>query len=432
MKKIYLKFIPLVFVGGLVLTSCNKEDDIKKEDPITEVPTEFSEKSVAENKEELENNGIEMVSTMTELKSTASVKGAISFSHFIEELLMDSEENQRKILSHKGIALMQLLASFGKDKTSSTKVLSGMRVTEDDSTIQGMYNQSIGVYAWQDTAWTYTETGDKIVFQFPSTSTGTTNNASFTISNYKGVSNSNLLMDDYYGDYPESVMAELVIDGNKEMEYSFTAKYNSNGEPTSVTTSLTLSPFKLSASASNSTTEIKADYSLNKGDKVLLAFGGQANGNFDSNNIDASEDAGDVVETSKAYFQILNIKFTGELNVKGLYPSIDDESLSTEEEVALLNEHYKLVASYADSNEKIADTEFYAATRTYEVEKDCHWDQNNEWVCSYEDVTENNAEIRLIFADDTKADLETYTNEGFEDIQTKFEDFTDGLEEDLD
>lgn len=429
MKKIYLKFIPLVFVGGLVLTSCNKEDDIKKEDPITEIPTEFSEKSVAENKEELENNGIEMVNTMTELKNTASVKGAISFSHFIEELSMDSEENQRKILSHKGIALMQLLASFGKDKTSSTKVLSGMRVTEDDSTIQGMYNQSIGVYTWKDTAWTYTETGDKIVFQFPSTSTGTTNNASFTISNYKGVSTSNLLMDDYYGDYPESVMAELVIDGNKEMEYSFTAKYNSNGEPTSVTTSLTLSPFKLSASASNSTTEIKADYSLNKGDKVLLAFGGQANGNFDSNNIDASEDAGDVVETSSAYFQILNIRFAGNGNVKAIEAGVNEDS-PIEDQVAAINEHYDLVVFYADSKQKIADTEFYVATHTREQEN-CDYDENLNWVCNTQEVTEESADVRLIFADDTKADLETYTNEGFEDIQTKFEDFTDGLEEDL-
>lgn len=407
MKKIYLNFLPLVLVGGMVLVSCNKEDDIKKDDPLKTYPTEFTKKSSEENKAQLENNGIEMINNMTDLKNSSGIETCKAFAHFLSQ---DSEDNSnQRIIQNKGIMLLKTLASFGKGQTSATKVFSNMRTAEMGESLQESFDLNKGVYSWNRStnSWDIDNTGEKIVFQFPSDSTGTSNNATFSIFNYKGVNISNPEMldnSDYTGDYPETLNAELVVDGKKQMEYSFAAKYNSNGEPTSVTTSLALSPFTLTVSASNTTTLVKADYSLKRAEKVLVAFGAEANGNFKSSNIVDAE-VGDVVETSKSYFQILNIRLTGEANVKVLQPAIDNAA-TVEEEVEIINDNYKLIVSYADSNEKIADTEFYV----------------NE---------DSDASIRFIFADGSKADPATYFGEGFEDIEDKFTNFSNDVEDDF-
>lgn len=403
MKKSYLRIIPFFFAGTFFLASCNKEDDIKKDDPMTQYPSEFSDKTVAENKADLEDNGIEMVNNLTELKNTSGINGSISFTHFLS--MESGSSMERNIADQPGVSIMKTLSDFAQGKTTADKVLANMRTAEHGS-IQESFDQFKGVHSWNSSTetWDFDATGDRIVFKFPSTTTGTSNNASFSIFNYTGVEVANPT-DDYTGDLPTSVNAEYVVDGKKEIEYSFTASYNSKGEPTAVSTILTINPFTLSVSASNSVSEARADYSLKKADKTLLAFGVKVTGNLDSDNMENSESASDVIETSNAYFQLMNVKLTGEANVKAIEAELGDGA-TVDEEIATLNKNYKLVLSWADSNQKIADTEFY----------------KNE---------DGDASLRLIFADGSKADAATYFGEGFQTVEDKFFDFTADVESDL-
>jgi hypothetical protein len=359
---------------------------------------------------------------MTEFKNSSSIKTSISFSSFLNQATPSS--GMRK---QKGMQLIELLSGFGSGKMSAQQVLSNMRTTEDTSSIESVqefFDQNEGTYAWSPTQhdWVKTTADNKIVFQFPSTEAGTSNNATFTIFDYKGVMTSSEYLDDYTGDLPTQVMAELAVNGNKELTYSYKASFNSNGDPTSVETILTINAFKLSVGASNDTKAAKADYSLKKGDKVLIAFGSEATGNFASNHIINSEDAGAVVETSSAYFQLMNIKMAGNANVKTIDAGVNGD-LTLDQEIELINTNYKFMVFYVDSNKKIADTEIYKGTVTRE--------QYDPATGGYIDVTDEEANIRLVFADNSKADLETYTNTGFAEITEAFNNFAEDLSDDI-
>jgi hypothetical protein len=420
MKKIYRKLIPLC-LGSIVLFSCQKDDEVKSDNGY---PDKFSELTVEQNKENLEDNGIKLVNNMTDFKNSSGIKTAIAFSSFLGESTPDNSGMRR----HSGIRLINLLSGFGNGKISVQQVLSNLRVTEDENSfesIQQMFEEYSGVYAWSTATndWVYTKTGTKIVFEFPSTKTGTSNNASFTLFDYKGINTPTNYIEDYSGDLPTKLMADLSVNGNKEISYSYVASYNTEGEPTSLETSLTVNSFKLTVSVSNDSKVAQADYSLKKADQVLIAFGSNASGSFKSTNILESEAIGSVVETSNAYFQLLNIKMAGDVNVKAIDQAVND-SISMDKKIELINGNYKFMVFYVDSNQKIAETEFYKGVRTVE--------KFNYDTFTYEEVTEDVADIRLIFADKSKADLETYTNTGFTEITDAFNEFADDISDDLD
>jgi hypothetical protein len=228
---------------------------------------------------------------------------------------------------------------------------------------------------------------------------------------------------EYEGDVPTALKADLTVGGTKQIEYSFVASYKNNGEPTSVVTSITIGAFKLAFEAVNTTTEAGVDYSLTENGTNLLSFGAGATGNFNSDNINESEGAGDIVTSSSAYFQIMNIKFAGEVDVESLDQALE-EAETGEQEAAAYNEHVTFVAFYADANKKIADIEFYSST------SEICYDFNGDGIDDHCEVDEV-MDVRLIFADDSKATLETYTEIGFDELETELEEFADDLEDDL-
>jgi hypothetical protein len=424
MKKIYRKLVPLC-LGSVVLFSCHKDDDVKKSDPLTQYPTAYSDLSVEQNKAKLEDNGIEVVNNLTELKNSSGVKASIAFSSFLNQSSPDNS-GMRKSTTFK---MVNLLSLFGQNRLSAKQVMSGMRVSEDSITsVQQFYNESIGVYAWNNVQkdWVYTKSGSTIVFQFPSTEGGTTNNATFTIHDYKGVNTASGFLDNYSGDLPTQLMADLTVGGSKILEYSYAASYNSNGEPTSFETNLTLNAFKFHVKLSNDTKTAKSEYSLSKSDKVLIGYGSEVKGNLASSNVMVSESAGSVITSATAYFQIMNIRFAGNADVTGIEETTNS-NMSIDQKAIAMNKYYKFIVYYIDSEKKIADTEFYATTDTYEV-----W-QYNEVTYEYDVVekTKDVLDIRLVFADGSKSDLENYTDTGFTDLQTAFQDFADALESDV-
>jgi hypothetical protein len=425
MKKIYRKLIPLC-LGGVVLFSCHKDDEVKKSDPLTQIPSTFSELTVEQNKTQLEDNGIEVVNGLTELKNSLSVKSSISFSSFLNQASPDNS-GMRKT---RGLQIVNLLSMFGKGQISSKQLLTNLRTSEDTSSVsvQEIFSENVGVYTWDGSNkdWAYSKTGSAIVFKFPSTEAGTSNNAVFTIHDYKGVNTPSGFIEDYQGDLPTQLMAELVVDGTKVLEYSYAASYNSNGEPTSFETNLVLNAFKFHVKLSNDTKVAKSEYSLSKSDKILIGYGSEVKGNFASSNVLASESPSSVIESAAAYFQFMNIRFAGNANVTAIDNTMSS-NLTVNQKVEALNKNYKLVVYYIDSEKKIADTEFYTTKHTYTTWKYNSTTQEYEEV----EVTEDEADIRLAFADGSKSDLETYTNTGFKDLEDSFVDFANAIEADV-
>ncbi len=431
MKKTFLKF-GVFIVAGVMFVGCNKdEDEVKPIEP--EFPTEYSELTVAQNKTKLEDNGVSLVGDITTFKNSSGIQTSVAFTQHLEGSTVPENIGGR-VSNNSGVKLLKILSSFGQGKTSPSKTMKGLRISEDDgfTSFKAEYDEVIGVYTYHraNDSWTYEKTGDKIIFKFPSTEDGTVNNAQYSIFGLETVTiNSNLGGEDYNGDYPTALKAELTVDNVTKMAYNFSAAYNNSGDPSSVSISLTIDTYILAYEVSNSTTDAKFDYSLKNGDKILFAYGARATGNFSSNSIEDSEDAGDVITTSSAYFQIMNIKFSGEANASALVDTLASAT-TMEQELAAWNANYKLIVFYDDSKKKIADSEFYITEEEY-TEWEMVWNEQSqeyEWV--EHTATRESLEIRMVFADGSKSDLATYTDAGFEDLKDSFESFIEDLEND--
>lgn len=427
MNKPSSRLVSILFSAGLltsafVISSCDDEKDSIR--PEIEIPDNFSERTIEQNKEALEDNGIELVNSLTALQNTAGVQTSISFGNFLSNASLP-DNSTGAIGNSELLDLMRSLSRFGQGKTSASTVLKGMRMNEEEQTLQEIFDENEGTFTYNGTTntWDFTASpgSGRIEFKFPSTETGQTNNATFAIHSYASVNISNEAAE-YEGDLPTSLKADLTVGTTKQIEYTFTAAYKSNGEPTSVITSLTIGTFKLSFEAKNTTSEVSVDYALTQNGNNLLSLGAGAAGNFTTEDNEEAE-VGDVVTDAGAYFQIMDIRFAGEVKVKSLDLALQAAS-SIEAEVEAYNDFVTFVVFYAEEKTKIADAEFYGTVR-----EDCYvidWETGEEYCETYDVV-----DVRLVFADDSKADLATYTEVGFAELEAAFEEFFDGLEADI-
>ena len=366
----------------------------KSSDSDSNFPTKFSSNTVEENKTNLENNGIDMVNNLTDLKNTTGIQATINFSK------LSTVDNSTARQSTSGsLNFIHSLANFGQGKISAQQLLSTM--SDGPSTLGGVWDSLIGVHTFHraDSTWTFEKTGDKIVFKFPSTSTGVDNDAEYDIYGYKSVQiTSNIGGSNYTGDYPTALNADLLIGGAKKAGFKFTAAYNSEGDPSALTIAYSIDDYTLTYSFSNTTSEIKSEYTLTKGSKTLLGFGVSSTGTFSSDALTNSGSAVTDVKTGSAYFRIENIQFSAKVNLEKIQSGITP-NMTLQQTVDLYNANYKIVVFYIDSKKKIADSEFYV-------------------------TSDDTVDLRLIFADGSKSDIDTYTSAGFEDFKNAVDDFT--------
>jgi hypothetical protein len=411
-KLIALFFGACAISSTVLLSSCSKDDDPASARPEVKIPTEFSDLTAEQNKANLESSSLTLAGKMTTLKNMAGINTTISLNHFLEAASLP--EGGRAATNNKAVKMMLLLSRFGIGKAKASDVMKGFRAKEDEdpATAQEAFDKFKGTYTFNSTtdAWEYTEGGDKIVFKFPSTETGTTNNAELAIYGYTSVEVVNDALD-YDGDLPTALKADLSVGGTKQIEYSFAASYKSNGDPSSVVTSITIGAFKLAYEVKNTTSEVGVNYSLTENGTNLISFGAGASGDFNSDNFSDEDAPTDLVTSSSAYFQLMNIRFAAEMDIKSLADALENAE-TLDQQAAAYNADITLVVFYADSEEKIADTEFYVVPAS-ELE------------------SEESLEIRLIFADGTPADIDNYTGEGFDESTTKWNDLIDELNEDL-
>lgn len=430
------KFFPIVsacvLAGTVFLSSC-KDDEAESIRPTVEIPTDFSDLTDEQNKQNLESNGVEFVNNLTTLQNSEGVQTSISLVNWLNAAPLP--ENGRKATSNKAFSVIQLLARFGQGTASSKDVLAGMRVREEDpQTPQELFDDVAGTYEYsvELNDWIYEAGADEIVFKFPSSETETTNNAEFAIYGLATVAVTNEAAE-YEGDLPTALQADLTVDGAKVIEYTFAASYKANGEPTAVSTSLTIQPFKFTLALKNTTAEVSSDYSLTMNNENLISFGAGASGNFNTDNVSEDETAvSDVINSASSYLQVMDIKFAGNVNVKTLEDQAD-LAQTIEEEAAAWNAATELVVFYASSKQKIADGEFYGEEG--EEEYTWCWDTDGDGIedqCQTYTESYSKIDIRLVFADGSKSDMATYLDAGFEEMEEALDDFVTSLEDDLD
>jgi hypothetical protein len=404
---IALFFSACIMLSAVMLSSCKNDDETGSILPVVDIPTQFSDLSPEQNKANLEEDGVALINELEALKDSPGINTTESLDHFIS--IAGVPEGGRAATDNKAMKMMLLLAKFGVGKAKAVEVLKGFRTKEEPVTPKEMFDALAGIYTYNKNTltWEYASgvTG-RIVFKFPSTETGTDNNAELAIYDFTSKAIENEAAE-YQGDFPTSLKADLSVNSTKQIQFSWTASYNNSGEPTSIVTSLTIGTFKLAYELLNTTTEIAIGYSLTKNGTNIVSWGAGAKGQFSSDAVSNSEGPSDVATFSNAYFQIMNTKFAGEVKIKELEDALETAN-TLDAQATAYNANMTFVVFYADSKKKIADTEFYVVPES---------DLENEHI-----------DIRLIFADDSRADLEHYTETGFEGLAEEFSNFQEDLD----
>ena len=439
MKRISI-FNWLLVLSLFYFTACNKDDE-----EIGELEETFPEATAESHKSTLEQTGIDFTTELESMKDIESVNYVVTLLDYFDlDDPFDDDEEEMVNGRRSATYFLHDIKAFSLGKLTLKDLAKG-RIAEGGDSIEEAFDSIKGTYSWNSSTseWDYTEGGEKVIFEFPSEEGGTTNNAVFTIHSYSGVTISGNPLEeneDYTGDLPAELDADLVIDGTVVMEYGFDISYNTDGVPTSVSTTLSLSPYSLTYSLTNSTSEVTSGYKLQKGDSNIIAVNLGVSGNFDLDNIESSaddEDISGVVTAGEVSLQLYDIKFVADLSdVEGLVDELDaieakEESDDYEGAAEILetamNDHLSFKVKYASKNEIIAIGVFEGVvveeTYTY-----WEWDDEaQDWV-EYEAVdTWIEPDMVLQFGDDSKVSIEAYFEEGFEDLEQAIEDLLDSV-----
>jgi len=428
----------IVLSAGIFISSCKKDKD-----EVTPFNSKYSDLTVEQNKQNLEDEGVEMVNELDQLKSATGIEVAINFANKSESEVVG------KSSSITNIVPVNLIASIATSKSYEDVVKSLKTTAEDPETLTDIWDSIVGKYSWDKTTetWAYTALSDKIVFEFPGKEGDTENTASITISNYTFVtiSNPDYDIDEEIGtDFPTGLKMELAYNGTVLSSFTYNASFTETGIPTSLEIVLTIDAFSISAKTTHTPyTSASVKYSFKNGDKILIEMYADASGNWSEENIDNNtietkefnyiDWTGDsvfsyytepvienILTKGNAYVQVMNIKVAGMIDVKSLGSTMSDlddqrekESITNKEYYQKMedafNKYIQLVVVYADSKEKIAAAIFDG---TYE-------EYSDEYGTSYD----FSLDVQFVFADGSKVAAETYFTDGFDGLVDEINNF---------
>jgi len=436
MKKIFN--VLKVFLIIILISSCNKNNQDGEK---------FSKLSVEENKAIVEESGIAMVQTMDDMKDLQTTDAAASLG----SLLDISDPFGSDVVTKSKISLtVHAIAGIKTGDNGVHELFTALKspaeLAEDPQTIQEAWDQMVGTYNWNPVLqdWDYTEGSDMVIFRFPSVQDGTTNDAELKVYDYEGVIIPNPLEDEYDGDIPVSLKADLKVGETSLLTYVFSAQYTDDGIPSMVASDLTIETFAFGIDFTSNDNEVSANYKMTHNGETIMDVGGSAKGLFTKENIDdhtvtytdtwtwtdwqwneitqqyepvevvendewTELEFEEVANSASAHFQLFDIMIKGDVDIKSLmdqiriiYPEDEPENFDYEaaanKEAEQINKYLNLRVLNADADEKIAEVEAYVV---HEVEY-----QYEDWYI----------ELRLKFADGSYVDFETYFDEGFDDF----------------
>ena len=398
------KFYAIAALFVVFAVSCKK----KSSEDITSLP--YAKESIEDGKTKLETTGQNMVAQLNTLSDSKGMNASQSLGHYLDLSSPFSNIAQ----SAKVFASVKAVNSYGTSKNVNSLVhfLSTQVQDTQDTTLKQIIARHQGIYTWNGSAWDSTAATGTIKLLFPSTETGTTNNAKLEITYASQKAPSSI--PGINGDLPTLFDVALSVDNEKVLEYNFTAQYDSNGTPNNVSTFIALYPFKFEVTAKYGSSSASLQYLFTDNTTTIFDLFGQVNGNLSQNNVESAQSPDNVISNANAYIQVFNIKLAGLIDYKGLYQKENEiyskdeaDSLLVKEEVAAQNQYVKLVLMYADTKQKVAQAEFYAVKHVYDY----------GYGYSYTDYS---SDIRFVFSDGSKGSLESYFSTGFSNVVADF------------
>jgi hypothetical protein len=418
----------LSLTAGLVLFSACKKDKVE---PTPTTPVVLTPE---QNKTNLQQTGLDFMKQMDDAKNLTTIDNTVYFTDLLNTA---NPFDEAKPASMMPFNVLYALRNFEKtgDQELVYASLRQAKSLENDTTIEMGFNDIKGTYEWNATnqKWDKSE-GDLLVLKFPSSESKTTNNASYSIEyvSYNGT----VYNDDLKGNTPKKLVAKLTVDSKILLQFNFDAEYNSDGIPSLLLANLKLEGYNFNSKLVLTNALVSNNYAFTHNGNNIISMGTTIKGNFSKSNLESltendvetPENWKKLATSMNAYIQVLNVKLEGNGNMNGMASDLiaNGGSEAVEDDAAkqvdILNKNLALKAYYVSTGVKIAHSEFY-------VEKDSYtystWENGQEVIKTQEDEYTN---IRLVFDDASKADLETYFGKGFEKLEDEFTKFANDLE----
>lgn len=367
--------------------ACNSNLDLDKK-------LSFSKLSVEEQKNEIEQNGMDLVDAVDGVKDT---KAYIGITNFLS-------------VANNDAAYVKPFKQLSKDiqNRNNYKLLTNL-----DKQLRAAYVESDfwGEYNWDTETNDFEKVSDltnKAILNFPAGTDPATNNGQVIIT----YTDSKVLMPDTEDYYPSEMTFTMKIDGATALEATFEGSYETDGTPKSVKQTLDIDTYSWSAQVKNSSDEASEKYKFKKGTKTLIQIEVVAKGDLTVDAIENSESADEFLSSATIYYQIMDIAMIG--GIKDMKTFADDmrDTKTDQEEVDVINNHLICYGYYTDTNKKFADVEFYLKEVTEEYS---YYDYYTEqWV--YTTNTSTAIAPRFVLSDKSKVDIEDYFATGFDDL----------------
>ena len=429
MKRDLLAIALILFV---VITACKKDKD--EVDPFSAA---YTDETVEQSKTNVEDNAIALLNEVEDLKQATAIEVLMHMTELPPPTDLSSQEPGTPAL----MSPVSFLTSLNMNNANPSTIFSMMKSTaeayEDPFTATAIWDSLVGKYTYNPSTDVYDKTplSDEIVIEFPGKSTDQTNTAVLTISDFGIFEITEPISewpDGLAAEVPSSISVDLTYSGTSIAGFTFTGSYMNDGMPTKIKTVFTLDDFSFTFDVTHSPyTQASITETFKRQDKILVELYAKADGDWSENNIEANVDDGgfeEIIKSANAHFIFMNIKITGRLDITALaneMKSLEDqyynESITEEEavdaEVIAINENADLVVTYIDQNKKIAEIE------AYKVE--------DQWT-GYGDVvyTDYWVDMRMVYNDGSKVDMETYFNNELNNFYTEINNFIADLNAD--
>lgn len=385
---------------AVLLTSCDEETSIvEPSEPATQTGS----------KEKLREEGIALVESMEKMKESNTIKALETF----EALNEDDDTNTPAIAADISNVLVGGVSSYARLSDIATGNVVDPDFPEEEEeevNFDSLWTATKGThtYNFQTEEFDKVDGGDVIVVLFPSEENGTVNNVKLTIKEYTSKATSTDAANDVNvkGNLPTAIKAVLEIDAVEEMSYNLSVTYGSDDIPTALNTTLVVKPFSLNFTYGNTGSQVSYSASLKESEKIILSNSISVDGNVSYENLSKIEDEDfESLALKNATFtnQVINTKVAvavADAN-KLANDIIDAGDDPTEEAIeTILNDNIKVTATFADTNQKIAD----ATIDLFEGDDD-----------------DTEIDIILTYADGTKVAIDDFIAEGFEEIEKDLE-----------
>lgn len=400
MKKMF-RFLVIALCASLAFSSCKKDKEEENEE------IKFSEKTVEQNKADIQQAGIDLTSELKAMQDGKAFNAILQLS------------NLQKNGSLKSYVL------------KSTDVDSKLKGYEVPDELAQTIDEQSGVYVWNNDTQSFEKTAEAknaVTYKFPYSLNSTSNDCEMNATVEYAANVKNL---------PAKVTCSLKIGGTECLSLSYVGTFTSEGYPTSVVESFTIDDFSLTTEYNRSDSKFSTAISFLHGTKTLLNTSATIEGALTDANVnkmmedEVSEEEeydfySNVVSKVKFSTQVMNIKFTGDVSTKAFVEIAkaedqkDPSTITKEDMQKLVDDANNAITCYvynAKDNAKIADVKFF-------VVKDDYEDYNGEEFVTIENYV---SEPKLVFADESSMSFEDYFEEGFSKLESSFDELMDDL-----